>query len=124
MDTVGRKRLANRRLHELIDFDHGQFRCTAGIGRFPDGSIAEVFLNVAKDGTALDTTARDAAILASFALQHGASADELRRALTRDGSGRPSGPLGTLLDMLSTDCCSEGSATTLQQSPSVDAQQS
>ena len=98
--TTPRERLPNRRLHELVDFEHGQFRCTAGIGRYADGRLAEVFLNVAKDGTALDTTGRDAAILASFALQHGASAEELRRALTRDAAGRPSGPLGTLLDLL------------------------
>lgn len=101
--TLPRARLDNRRSHELIDFRHETFRCTAGIGRFPDGRLAEIFLNVAKVGSELETTARDAAILASFALQHGATADELRRALTRDSISRPSGPLGALLDLLAAD---------------------
>jgi hypothetical protein len=38
---------------------------------------------------------------AVLALQHGATLDELRHALTRDGSGRASGALGALLDLLS-----------------------
>jgi hypothetical protein len=33
-----RVRLPNRRGHELLDFEHGGIRYTAGIGRFEDGS--------------------------------------------------------------------------------------
>jgi hypothetical protein len=95
-----RGRLPNRRAHELIDFTHGGFRFTAGLGRHADGTLAEVFLNADKVGTAIETTARDAAILASMALQHGATLDELRKALTRNSDGSASGALGELLDLL------------------------
>jgi hypothetical protein len=36
----------------------------------------------------IETQARDAAIAVSLAVQHGTPADTLRRALTRDGTGR------------------------------------
>jgi hypothetical protein len=49
-------------------------------------------------GTPIDIGARDAAILASLALQHGGSPDELGRALTRNGDGSAAGPLGAVLD--------------------------
>lgn len=95
-----RQRLANRREHALIDFDHGGFHYIAGIGRFDDGSLAEIFLNVAKSGTALETIARDAAITASLSLQHGVKPDELRHALTRNSDGSAASPLAALLDLL------------------------
>ena len=47
-----RERLPDRRQHEAIDFQHGGFRYVAGIGRFPDGRVAEMFFNTAKTGTA------------------------------------------------------------------------
>ena len=40
-----RDRLPNRRGHELLSFEHGGFRYTAGIGRFADGRLAELFLD-------------------------------------------------------------------------------
>lgn len=95
-----RKRLANRRGHELVDFTHGGFAITGGVGHFDDGTIAEVFLNAAKTGTAVEAAARDAAITASLYFQHGGSPETLRRALTRNADGSPSGPLGRLLDLL------------------------
>ena len=89
-----RERLANRRNHEVLDFEHGGFEYTAGIARFADGRLAEIFLNVAKSGTPLETQARDAAIVASIALQHGATVDTIRHALTRNVDGSASGALG------------------------------
>jgi hypothetical protein len=97
---TARERLPNRRGHELLDFEHAGFRFTAGVGRFPDGRLAEIFLNGAKIGTPIDVNARDAAIVASLALQHGAAPDELRRALTRNGDGSAGGPLAVLLDKI------------------------
>ncbi len=81
-------------------FEHGGFRYVAGVGRFNDGRLAEIFLYSDKSGTTIETHARDAAIVASIALQHGATADELRHALTRNGDGSASGALGALLDKL------------------------
>jgi ribonucleoside-diphosphate reductase alpha chain len=98
-----RKRLPNRRAHELIDFSHDGLRYTAGIGPFEDGRLAEIFLDVGKAGTQLETVARDATITASLLFQQGASADTLRHAITRKGDGSAAGPLGALLDILATE---------------------
>ena len=95
-----RQRLPNRRQHELLTFEHGGIRYTAGVGRFADGGLAEIFLATAKHGSALDVTARDAAVAASLLLQHGCSVDTLRQALTRNSDGSGSGPLARALDLL------------------------
>jgi hypothetical protein len=95
-----RARLRNRRPHELLDFEHGGFRFTAGIGRFDDGRLAEIFLTSTKTGTAIDVCARDSAVIASLALQHGAAVDELRRALSRNADGTAGGPLAAALDLI------------------------
>jgi hypothetical protein len=97
---TGRQRLPNRRGHELVDFEHGGIRYTAGIGRFEDGALAEIFINTAKHGTAVDVNARDAAVAASLLLQYGCPADTLSRALTRNSDGSASGPLARALDLL------------------------
>ena len=81
-------------------FECGGFRFTGGIGHFDDGRLAEVFLTSSKTGTAIDTAARDSAVVASVALQHGADVETLRRALMRNSEGMASGPLGALLDLL------------------------
>jgi hypothetical protein len=101
--SATRERLPNRREHELLDFEHGGFRYIGGIGRFDDGRVAEVFLNVAKSGTAIENHARDAAIVASVALQYGTPIDVIRHALTRNGDGSASGALGKLLDLLASE---------------------
>jgi hypothetical protein len=44
--------------------------------------------------------ARDAAILTSICLQHGASVETIRHSLTRNSDGSASGPLGVVLDLL------------------------
>jgi hypothetical protein len=56
------ERLLNRRLHEVVQFEHGGFTYLAGIGRFDDGRLAELFLTAAKTGTAVEAAARDASI--------------------------------------------------------------
>ena len=63
-------------------------------------------MNAEKGGTAIDDAARDSAVVASLALQHGVDPDTLRHALMRNSSGEASGPLGVLLDSLSygADC--------------------
>jgi hypothetical protein len=83
----------------LLDFEHAGIRYTAGVGRFKDGKPAEIFLNTAKHGTAVDTNARDAAVAASLLLQHGCSIETLSRALTRNSDGSASGPLARALDL-------------------------
>jgi hypothetical protein len=99
-DDTPRRRVLNRREHELISFEHAGIRYTVGCSRFGDGTLAEIFLNPDKLGTSLDTNARDAAISASLLLQHGCAAATLQRALTRNGNGTPGGALAQALDIL------------------------
>lgn len=98
-----RERLPDRRAHEVVEFNHAGFRYLAGIGRFADGRIAEVFLTGPKIGTALAAAAQDASIVVSLALQHGAPPDTLRHALTRNADGSPASAIGAALDLLAAD---------------------
>jgi hypothetical protein len=98
-EGLGRRRLGNRREHELVTFEHAGIAYTAGAGRFDDGGLAEIFLTTAKHGTGLDTNARDAAISASLLLQHGCPAATLQRALARNADGSPGGALALALDI-------------------------
>ena len=50
---------------------------TAGVGRFEDGRLAEIFLKRGSSGIAIDTFARDAAVAASLLFQHGCSPETL-----------------------------------------------
>jgi hypothetical protein len=96
-----RRRLPQRRAHELIDFEHGGHRYTAGVGFFDGGGLAEIFINVpGRAGSTIEAVARDAATVASIALQYGTPAETIRRALTRNTDGSANGPLGVVLDML------------------------
>ena len=95
-----RDRLPTRRSSETFDFrcDCGTY--TATISRFADDRIAEIFLSSNKAGSHLDHMARDAAILASIALQYGAPLDVIGNALQRDHLGCAITPLGAALDHL------------------------
>jgi len=95
-----RQRLSDRRANESFTFSLNGLRFTATLSRFPDGTIGELFLNNHKFGNQSDTNARDAGILLSFALQHGADIETIRRALCRDSQGRALGPIGEALDLL------------------------
>jgi hypothetical protein len=95
-----RQRLDNRRPSENFTFELDGLRFTATVSFFADGRISELFLNNHKSGNQSDTNARDAAIVLSFALQCGADAEQIRRALCRDSQGRALGPLGAALDLL------------------------
>jgi hypothetical protein len=95
-----RHRLPNRRRSENLSFHLNGHYFTATIGFYRDGRIGEAFLTNSKHGNQLDTNSRDAAILLSFALQHGADINQIRKALCRDAQGRAVGPIGALLDLL------------------------
>jgi hypothetical protein len=100
---TARERLPNRRASETFTFELDGLRFTATVSRFADGRIGELFLNNHKTGNQSDTNARDAAILLSFALQHGANLEAIRRALCRDSQGRPLGPIAMALDLLASE---------------------
>jgi ribonucleoside-diphosphate reductase alpha chain len=95
-----RTRLPDRRGCELITFESMGMLFTAGVGRYPDGRISELFLDNHKAGSSIGTLVRDLAIAFSFAVQHGADIEAIRCALCRDSQGRPLGPLAVALDLL------------------------
>jgi hypothetical protein len=98
-----RRRLPDRRASETFEIECEGLTYLATVSYFEDGSPGEIFLTNNKAGSAADTAARDAAITCSLALQHGVSPDTIRHALTRNGNGQASGPLGTLLDFLAAE---------------------
>ena len=95
-----RERLPNRRASSLLDFEAMELKFTASVSRYPDGRIAELFIDNHKAGSAIGTLVRDTAIAFSFAVQHGADAEAIRHALCRNSQGQAMGPLGVALDLL------------------------
>jgi hypothetical protein len=70
---------------------------TVSIGLYPDGRPGEVFFDPRQSG--LTPLLRDAAVLASLALQHGATLAGLAAAVTRGEDGqRPLSIIGAALD--------------------------
>ena len=73
------------------------------IGRHPDGQAAEVFIDGGKTGQDARTTAQDAAVTLSLALQHGVPLTTIRRAITRGAHGEAASILGAIVDRLAVD---------------------
>jgi hypothetical protein len=98
MRVAVRERLPQRRECEGFDVEALGLRFHATIERYDDGRLAEVFITNHKGGSMAGILASDSAVLCSIALQHGVPLDVLRHALMRDSLGRPSCPLGGVLD--------------------------
>ena len=98
-----RNRLPNRRHSETFNLECSGLRYTATIGFFSDDQIGEIFLSNHRADSHADACARDAAILASLALQYGVPLDKLRKALLRDMNGNASTPIGVALDLIAQD---------------------
>lgn len=94
-----RTRLPNRRASQTYEFTHENHTYLGSVSFDRCGRPLEIFLSTRKPGSGVETVSRDGAVLASLALQHGASLETLRRAVTRLDNGLPAGPLGALLDM-------------------------
>jgi hypothetical protein len=101
-----RQRLPNRRACETFNFICNNLNYTASISRFPDGRLAEIFLQNRRNTSQSDAAARDSAVVCSLALQHGVPAETIRHALLRDPRGVAASPLGAALDLIA----GEGSA--------------
>jgi hypothetical protein len=97
---MNRRRLPHRRASTSFEIEVAGLRYTATVSRFADGKIGELFLSNHKSNSSADVNARDAAIAFSFAVQHGADPEAIRRALCRDSQGNASGPLGCALDRI------------------------
>jgi hypothetical protein len=98
--TTARERLPDRRPNQSFTFEVAGLRYTATVSRFADGRLGELFLSNHKTNSAADMSARDAAITFSIAVQHGADAEVIRKALSRDSAGKATGVLGAALDLV------------------------
>lgn len=97
-----RQVLPDRRGGDNFEFQHKGHRYLASVRYSTAQSVvpAEIFLNSAKIDSDHDLAARDAAILASVALQYGVPLADLAHALGRDPDNSASSPIGKLLDIL------------------------
>lgn len=100
---MGRERLPDRRGGETIKFRCWNMSFHATLGHYPDGRLGEVFLSAGKLTLDADIIAKEAAIILSFALQYGASVEEIRSAMPRQSDGAAQGPMGTLMDLIVSD---------------------
>lgn len=85
---MNRTRLPDRRNAETFEIQHNGQRFAASVGRYDDGSPAEIFVTGPKSGTDLRESLHDASILLSLALQHGCAIETIAAALSRDSSAQ------------------------------------
>jgi hypothetical protein len=99
-ECARRDKLPQRRGSESFEtwFEGQQFVVTCS--RFEGGRLAEVFVSAIKTTTLFDHLARDTGLLLSPALQHGATAETLATAVSRDSEGKPQGLAGHVLDAI------------------------
>jgi hypothetical protein len=95
-----RQTLPNRRQADVIDFDFDGAAYTATYSTFPNGALAEIFLQSKKLNSDRGIAAKDGAILASIALQFGVPLNVIRHALQRTRGGKAAGALGHALDII------------------------
>lgn len=94
-----RRRLPNRCRSCTIVFENDGHKLLLTVGYHDNGDVGEVFVNAVRSSS-WQVFICDAAILASQALQHGATLDELRHALKHDSQGNAVSPIGAALDTL------------------------
>jgi hypothetical protein len=98
---TARRRLPNRRGAIAVELEHAGHRFRMSVGHYADGTRGEVFLDAAKQNSALDAFAADAAILISLLLQYGATPAEIGHALRRMPDGAAASLVGAVVDQLS-----------------------
>jgi hypothetical protein len=98
--TTVREKLPDRRASLSFSFECNGLHYHATVSRFPDGRLGEIWVQNGKIDSAADANVRDASVLASIALQRGATLNEVRKSLMRDTRGVASSPIGTALDLL------------------------
>jgi hypothetical protein len=102
--TASRSRLPNRRASTSFKFECGPHSYVATVSYFPGTHhLAEISLGNGRAGSDIDAAAKDSAVVCSMALQFGVPVEVIRKALLRDSQGRPSGPLGAVLDRLAEE---------------------
>ena len=98
-----RAHLPNRRPASSFEVEHEGRRFRVALGLYEDLKPGEVFISAlgkTGKGSMTEALARDAAILASLALQFGVPTDLMRRAITRDDHEKPATLIGAVLDAM------------------------
>jgi hypothetical protein len=96
-----RRRLPHRRASLSFSFQcNSGLPYTATASWFDSGELGEIWVQNRKIDSAADANVRDASVLASIALQRGATLDEIRKSLMRDTRGAASSPIGEALDII------------------------
>jgi hypothetical protein len=106
-----RRTLPQRRASETFTLRFWSQNFTVTVGRFPDGTVGEVFIDGGKTGQDIQSTARDAAVVISLALQHGTPIEAIRHAVTRNGFGEAASIVGAIVDRLATVSMMTGGAS-------------
>ena len=78
-----RRVLPQRRAAETFNLRFWNQPFTVTVGFYADGTPGEVFIDGGKTGQDVQSTARDAAVVLSLALQHGTPIEAIRHAVTR-----------------------------------------
>ena len=94
-----RETLPNRRPSESFIFEHESVAYHATISRFPNGSIAELFLDAGKIGSAVNVMAHDAAVVFSIARQYGTPLESIKSALLKLEDNSCAGAIGGALEL-------------------------
>jgi hypothetical protein len=104
-----RRILPQRRSAETFQLRFWNQPVSVTVGYYEDGAPGEIFVDAGKTGQDVQSTARDAAVVLSLALQHGATVATIKHAVTRSGNGEASSILGAIIDQLSSfPSCIEG----------------
>ena len=103
-----RRTLPQRRAAETFDLRFWNQPFTVTVGFYPDGTPGEVFIDGGKTGQDIQSTARDAAVVLSLALQHGTPIETIRHAVTRGASEEPASIFGAVVDSITTKSFSGG----------------
>lgn len=103
--STQRIQLPNRRPQETVDLVFVGHVYAISIGFDIASQAKEVFVAGDRQGSMLDATLDDAAILISRHLQSGGTAAELRRSMSRLGGGlgaatEPASPIGAVVDLV------------------------
>ena len=103
-----RRVLPRRRAAETFNLRFWNQSFTVTVGFYADGAPGEVFIDGGKTGQDIQSTARDAAVVLSLALQHGTPIETIRHAVTRGASEEPASILGAVVDSITTKSFSGG----------------
>jgi hypothetical protein len=98
---MSRRILPQRRSAETFQLRFWNQPVSVTVGYYEDGTPGEIFVDAGKTGQDVQSTARDAAVVLSLALQHGATVATIQHAVTRSGNGDAASILGAIIDQLS-----------------------